>query len=90
MKLLLVEDEPALAATVSGFLRMEGHICEVVPTFRAATEKIEFYEYDCLLLDITLPDGDGLGLIGLIKKLHPGAGIIITRSDCFRTDRGTA
>jgi len=78
MKLLLVEDEPALAATVSEFLRMEGHICEAVTTFRAASEKIEFYDYDCLLLDITLPDGDGLGLIGLIKKLHPSAGIIIT------------
>jgi DNA-binding response OmpR family regulator len=77
MKLLLVEDELALQQSIQTHLLGEGFACEAVGTFREAEEKICTYRYDCLLLDINLPDGNGLDLIGVSKKVNSAAGIII-------------
>ena len=77
MKILLIEDEKSLANSIQEYLTDEGHICEAVHTFQDATEKIELYIYDCLLVDINLPDGNGLDLIRLVKKRNLESGIII-------------
>ncbi len=77
MKLLLVEDELALQQSIQAHLTTEGYVCEVAGTFREAEEKICTYLYDCLLVDINLPDGSGLDLITLSKKRNARAGIII-------------
>ena len=77
MKILLVEDEKSLAESVIEYLTVEGYLCEAVYLFSDAIEKIELYQYDCLLVDINLPDGSGLDLISLLKKKYANTGIII-------------
>ena len=77
MKILLVEDEKALAESILEYLTGEGHVCEGVFLYADAIEKIELYQYDCLVVDINLPDGSGLDIITLLKKRSAGTGIII-------------
>ena len=77
MKILLIEDEKALATTILDFLKSESHVCEWVADVPAATEKIEVYNYDCILVDIMLPSGSGLTLVEQLKKNEAKAGIII-------------
>jgi DNA-binding response OmpR family regulator len=77
MKLLLIEDELALGESIVSYLKKEGFICEWAKNFHEADEKIDLYEYDCLLVDITLPGGSGLDLIDLLKKKNSEAGVII-------------
>jgi len=77
MKILIVEDEKNLRETIIDFLKIEGYVCEYSETVEQGSEKLEIYEYDCLLLDIGLPDGSGLKLIKQLKDKHPGTGIII-------------
>ncbi len=77
MKILVVEDEKYLRETIVSFLEEEGYICEQADCLEFGTEKINLYEYDCLLVDIGLPDGNGLNLVKSLKKLHSGTGIII-------------
>jgi len=77
MKVLIVEDEADLRETITDFLKIEGYMCEYSETVAQGSEKLGIYEYDCLLLDIGLPDGNGLELIKVLKKQHPETGIII-------------
>lgn len=77
MKLLLIEDEKVLSDTITSYLKQEGYVCEVAINFQSASEKIELYQYDCILVDITLPGGSGLELVNLIKKSKIKSGIII-------------
>lgn len=77
MKLLLVEDELALQQSIKNHLIGEGFECEAVGSYREAEEKICSALYDCLLLDINLPDGSGLDLIRISKIRKASAGIII-------------
>ena len=77
MKILIVEDEIELLTAVSNYLVKENHICELAGNFQKADEKISIYEYDIILLDIGLPDGNGLELIKTIKQNNIRAGIII-------------
>ncbi|WP_210466472.1 MULTISPECIES: response regulator transcription factor [Rufibacter] len=77
MKILLVEDEANLLNTTSSYLQKEGFVCEEAPTFSAAEEKLMLYQYDLLILDITLPDGNGLYLVPKLKKMQPDTGILI-------------
>jgi DNA-binding response OmpR family regulator len=77
MKLLLVEDEPALRSTLLDALRQGGYVVEVAPGFDQAYEKIKLYTYDCVLLDLTLPDGNGLDLLRALKADGSKAGVLI-------------
>jgi DNA-binding response OmpR family regulator len=77
MKILIVEDEENLRLTIVSFLEEEGYHCEQASTLETAEEKLYLYEYDCLLVDIGLPDGNGLDLIKKLKSEHPQIGIII-------------
>ena len=77
MKILIIEDEKALSNSIEEYLSEERHICEAVYTYRDAVEKINLYEYDCLIVDINLPDGSGFDLIKLIKQKSITSGIII-------------
>jgi DNA-binding response OmpR family regulator len=67
MKLLIVEDEKSLSRSISEYLRMEGHLCELAANYREANLKIADNSYDCIILDIGLPDGNGLDLIHALK-----------------------
>jgi DNA-binding response OmpR family regulator len=77
MKILVIEDEKVLNDSVVEYLQEERHICEAVFNFEDAIEKIEFYDYDCVVVDINLPDGSGLDIIRHIKKSTKQMGIII-------------
>lgn len=77
MKILVIEDEKTLADSVMEYLTTEGHVCEEVNLFSDAIEKIELYHYDCLVVDINLPDGSGLDLITLLKKKSADTGVVI-------------
>lgn len=77
MKILLIEDEPELRKSIKHFLHQEGYIVESANDFIKAIEKIEVYDYDCILVDITLPKGNGLEIIKQLKQNFSKAGIII-------------
>ncbi len=77
MKILIIEDEVELLIAISNFLTRETYICELAESYAKADDKLAIYEYDIILLDITLPDGNGLELLKSIKKHQKKAGIII-------------
>ena len=77
MKILIIEDETELAKSISEYLSGENYLCEFAPTFREAMDKIETHEYDCILLDIMLPDGNGLTILEELKKQNKQDGVII-------------
>jgi DNA-binding response OmpR family regulator len=68
MKLLLIEDTIELAKSIAGYLTQENYLCEVAHTFEEAREKLMLFTYDCIILDIMLPDGNGIHLLKLIRK----------------------
>ena len=77
MKILLIEDEPDLRKSIKQYLHQEGYVVESAADFVKASEKVSEYEYDCILVDITLPKGSGLDIIKQLKKNNSKAGIII-------------
>ncbi len=77
MKLLIIEDNKELAESISSYLKKEYHVCDAAYTFAEADERLNINEYDCALVDIMLPDGSGLNVIKIIKKVQPKCGIIV-------------
>ena len=77
MKILLIEDEKELANSIAVYLQKENYLCEFVFNFEDAIEKINLYRYDCIIVDINLPDGSGLNVIRALKQLKAETGIII-------------
>lgn len=78
MKILLIEDEAELALSTIDYLKSNQIICEWVNNISSAIEKISSYDYDCILLDLMLPDGDGFKILTKLKELEKADGIIIT------------
>ena len=87
MKLLLVEDEPALRAALLGSLRQAGYVVEEAVDFTQAEDKIMLYQYDCVLLDLTLPDGSGLDLLRALKSANSPAGVLIITARAALDDK---
>ena len=77
MKILIVEDERELAKSIVQYLRQESYVCEVAYSAQQATEKIALHDYDCILLDINLPDGNGLTVLESLKIDGKADGVII-------------
>ena len=77
MKILIVEDEVDLLIVLNNYLTKEKYICELAENFNTAYEKLSIYEYDIILLDIGLPDGNGIELLELIRRKNIQAGVII-------------
>ncbi len=77
MKILIVEDEIQLLDSMTEYLQQEGYICERATGFLDADEKMALYEYGVVVLDITLPDGNGLYLLHQLKKEQPDTGVLI-------------
>ena len=77
MKILIVEDEPSLRELIQRSLEKERYVVETAGDFNSALYKIEDYDYDCVLLDIMLPDGSGLDLLERLKALHKRENVII-------------
>lgn len=77
MKILIVEDEQNLRETIAASLRKEKFVVEVAPDYYAALDKINDYDYDCILLDIMLPGGSGLDLLRELKRLRRSDSVLI-------------
>ena len=77
MKLLIVEDEKALRESMVQYLEYQGYLCETADNFPAAMEKVRQFNYDCILVDIGLPNGSGLDIVKALKDMESKAGIII-------------
>jgi len=77
MKILIIEDERELVKSMVQYLRQESYVCEVAYTALEAEEKVMLHDYDCILLDITLPDGNGLRILEKLKKSGKLEGVII-------------
>lgn len=77
MKILIVEDEPELRELIRRSLEKERYVVECAADFGSGLQKIEDYDYDCILLDIMLPDGNGLTLLRRLKEMHKRENVII-------------
>jgi len=77
VKVLIIEDEKQLVESIVIALKGEGYICEVAYTAAEADEKILLFDYDCILLDIGLPDDNGLRILESIKANNKTDGVII-------------
>lgn len=87
MKILLIEDEPDLRKSIKQYLHQEGYVVESAADFVKATEKAGVYDYDCILVDITLPKGSGLDIVKQLKDKGSKAGIIIISAKNSSTDK---
>jgi DNA-binding response OmpR family regulator len=77
MNLLIVEDEKSLANEMAAFLKKENYICDTAYTGTDASEKIAVNLYDFVLLDIGLPDYNGLDLIREARRQGSEAAFIV-------------
>jgi DNA-binding response OmpR family regulator len=77
LKLLIIEDEPALNQSITEFLSGAGYLCEPVFNYQQALEKIDCHTYDCIVLDLMLPGGSGLSLLRYLKQDKKNEGVII-------------
>lgn len=77
MKILIIEDEKELSDNIVTFLSSENYLCEQAFTCADAKMKVNLYEYDCVILDLMLPDGNGLDLLRNIRNNHNQVGVII-------------
>jgi len=77
MKILIIEDEPELLKSMLTYLKTENYLCETANDFKTGLTMIESFNYDCILLDVTLPDGNGLNLLKELKAEKKTDGVII-------------
>jgi DNA-binding response OmpR family regulator len=77
MKVLIIEDEKSLCDSITSYLKQENFICDAVNNYATAIEKIEWFEYDCILLDINLPGGSGLNILKQLKENKKMDGVLI-------------
>jgi DNA-binding response OmpR family regulator len=89
VKLLIIEDDRSLCTAINDYLKMEGHICEVAQNYRQAINKSADNTYDCIILDIGLPDGNGLDIIRELKANKSSDGILILSARSSLDDKLT-
>jgi DNA-binding response OmpR family regulator len=77
MKILIIEDEIELLVTMKNYLESEGFLCETAVSYFEAEDSLSAFNYDIIVLDLTLPGGSGLDLINLIKERNVKAGLLI-------------
>lgn len=77
MKILIIEDNKELAQSMICYLEEEHYICECAHNYAEALDRLSFNTYDCMLLDIMLPDGNGLSLLNHIKTEKINSGVLI-------------
>tara|TARA_B100001105_G_C22260728_1_gene386620 strand:+ start:37 stop:714 length:678 start_codon:yes stop_codon:yes gene_type:complete len=77
MKILIIEDEAEIAQGIKDYFKPNGVHCEVAGNYRDALDRIGMYDYDCVLLDLMLPDGDGFDILKELKRQNKTEGVII-------------
>jgi DNA-binding response OmpR family regulator len=87
MKILIVEDEKPLSDSIRDYLSSQEYLCEQSFDFYDAKMKIAVYEYDCVLLDLMLPGGNGLDLLRELRSKGDNTGVIILSAKGSIEDR---
>lgn len=77
MKILIIEDELEIAQSIKTYFRTNGIQCETAENYDLALSKINSYDYDCILLDLMLPDGDGFDILRELKRKNKTDGVIV-------------
>lgn len=77
MKVLIIEDERKLSDSIVDYLKAEKYLCEQAFDFNDALMKVRIYDYDCVLLDLMLPGGNGLDILRDIKRRNNPVGVIV-------------
>jgi len=77
MKLLIVEDQKELSRSIISYLSTEKYTCEPAYDYHSAVEKLHIYEYSCVVLDLTLPFGNGLEILKQLKDSDNPTGVVI-------------
>ncbi|PKB18265.1 response regulator transcription factor [Flavobacterium sp. 5] len=77
MKILIIEDEQEIAKSIKDYFKTNGIQCETAENYALALDKIDNYNYDCILLDLMLPDGDGFDILKELKNKNKTEGVII-------------
>lgn len=90
MKILIIEDEKALSDSITTYLKGQDYICEVAGDFYKGLEKIALFDYDCIVLDLTLPGGNGLTLLKELKANNKTDGVLIISAKNSLDDKVTA
>jgi DNA-binding response OmpR family regulator len=89
MKILIIEDERELNESIASYLREQGYVCDSAFTFPEAMDKVESFEYECILLDITLQDGNGQDILKTLKSNGKTEGVLIISARNSLTDKVT-
>ena len=87
MKILIIEDEEGLRESIEEYFTGDGNICETAGSFSSALNKINIYRYDCILLDITLPGGNGIDILKSLKENNHPDGVLIISAKNSLDDR---
>lgn len=87
MKILIIEDEEGLRESIEEYFTEAGNVCETAGNYQNALGKINMYRYDCILLDITLPGGDGLKILKSLKENNHPDGVLIISAKNSLDDR---
>ncbi|MFW0735720.1 response regulator transcription factor [Flavobacterium sp. T12S277] len=77
MKILIIEDELEIAQSIKNYFKTNGVQCETAENYSLALSKIDSYDYDCILLDLMLPDGDGFDILRQLKRKNKTDGVIV-------------
>ncbi len=77
MKILIVEDTQHLLPKMLRYFKREGYVCELANTYQEAARKLNNYDYDCALINLGLPGGDGLRLVRMLREEDTQTGIIL-------------
>ncbi|OOQ57049.1 response regulator transcription factor [Mucilaginibacter pedocola] len=89
MKILIVEDEAGLRESIEAYFTGTDSICETAADYTAALAKVSVYRYDCVILDLTLPRGNGLDIIKHLKENEHNDGVLIISAKNSLDDRLT-
>ncbi len=89
MKYLIAEDENELRNSIATYLSNDGNVCETASDYLEASQKLELYEYDVVVLDINLVSGSGLQLLQKLKQQNKKCGVIIISANSSLEDKLT-
>jgi DNA-binding response OmpR family regulator len=87
MRILIVEDEKELSRSIVTYLQRENYLCDVAGDVRTGLEKMEAFDYDCVILDISLPDGNGFRVLKELKDNRRTDGVIVISARDSLDDR---
>ena len=77
MKILIIEDEKELSDSIAAYLTSQDYSCDTAIDYFSALQKTESFDYDCILLDISLPGGNGLQVLESLKQNKKNDGVLI-------------